>query len=148
MENSTISLFKTIILVQLFYAFAITILSHGMPADALHYVDPFSSITDDISLKGVSSDIQGSLEKQTNVPVIELGALVFYSGNLLIDMLLNFAFAIPQMLSMLVNGFMMLFSIDSQLFVVVQLFASAVVMSMYVIGIIQLLTGIRSGRIV
>lgn len=140
-------LFKAIILVQLFYSFSITGLAYTIPADAREYTDAFSQIADDISLSGVSTDIQNSLEKQTNIPVIELGALVFYSGNLLIDLLLNFAFAIPQMFGMLVNGIMMLISIDSYISTLIQLFATVVMTALYFIGIIQLLTSIRSGTI-
>lgn len=143
-----LSMFKAMLIIQLFYAFCITILVYAMPAGALNYVTGFSDLADDISLQGVSSDVQDGLTRQTNIPVVDIGALVFYSGNILIDLLLNFAYALPQMLGMLVNGIMLLFNFDTYLFAVVQLFASVVVTVMYFIGLIQLLTGIRSGRIV
>jgi len=140
--------FKVILIVQLFYAVAITFLVYSMPVDSLQYVTGFSDITGDISLEGVASDVQDSVHAQTEIPVVELGALVFYSGNILIDLLLNFTFAIPQMLMMVVNGVAMLFSIDSNLLNTLQLFISVLVVIMYSIGLIQLITGVRSGRLI
>lgn len=141
-------LFKIIILVQLFYAFCITGLTHALPADSLNYVTSFSDVGRTIDLDTVSDDVQESLESQTNIGVIELGALVFYSGNILIDLLLNFAFAMPQMFGLLVHGFTMLFNLDPIIFALVELFTAVAIMVLYFIALIQLLTGIRSGRIV
>lgn len=141
-------MFKIILMVQLFFSFAITGLAYAIPDDALSYVTSFSDPAEQITLEGVTQDVQDSLEQQTDIPVIELGALVFYSGNILIDLILNFVFAIPQMLGLVVHGVMLLLNVDTYLFALVQLFASAVVTVLYVIGIMQLLTSIRSGRVV
>ncbi len=142
------NLFKTMILMQLFYSFAITTLSYAMPDDTMNFVTSFSDITEKTSLDKVSSDVQQSLSKQTNIPVVELGALVFYSGNILIDLILNFLFAIPEMIAMLINGLLMIFSIDSNLFAFVEIFTGVAIGVFYMIGIIQLLLGLRSGRTV
>lgn len=145
--NDTWKFFVAVILVQLFYSFAITLLAYALPASAIHYVTGFSELSGG-DLGSVGSSVQASLDRQTNIPVIEIGALVFYSGNILLDLLLNFAFAIPQMLGMLVNGIMLLLNVDSYIFAVVQLFASVVVTVMYFIGLMNLLVSIRSGRVV
>ncbi len=139
--------FKVMLIVQLFFSFAITSLTYALPEDTLNYVTSFSDITEKIDLESVSDDVQESVEKQTNIPVIELGALVFYSGNILIDLLLNFAFAIPEMIGMLINGIMILFmGVDSYLFATVQLFSAVAITIIYFISIIQLISSIRSGR--
>jgi len=147
-EGNIMDLFKVMLLVQLFYAFAITSLAYGMPAESLNFVTSFQGTTNSLDMQTVTQEVQENLQSQTNIPVIELGALVFYSGNILIDLLLNFLTAIPQMLAMLVNGLTMMFAIDTELFVLVELFAVGVVSIMYILGIIQLLTGIRSGRLI
>lgn len=153
--SDMMQLFRTVILVQLFYAFAITGLVYVLDVadtdvggDAVSYATGFSDIADELSLTSVSEDVQGSIQQQTNIPVVELGALVFYSGNILIDLLLNFAFAIPQMMTMLVQGLLMLFNFDTYIWVLVQLFLSVVVIVLYFIGLMQLLIGVRSGRLV
>lgn len=142
------NLFVTIVIVQLFYSFAITSVSYAMPEDSLNFVSAFSDIANDINLENVSVQVQDSIESQTNIPIIELGALVFYSGNILIDLMLNFAFAIPEMIGLLTNAFLMLLNVNSYIWALVQLFASVVVTVMYFIGLMNILIGVRSGRMV
>ena len=145
---NVMDLFKWILIIQLFYAFCITGIAHAMPDDALSYTTAFSDVTSEINLENVSSQVEDSLERQTNIPVIELGALVFYSGNILIDLVLNFAFAIPQMIGLVIAGIVMIFNIDAQLVLFVELFSGVTITALYLISIIQLIVGIRSGRIV
>ena len=141
-------LFKIVILIQLFYSFAITILVSSMPAESLNYVTAFSDITDEINLESVSSDVQSSLTSQTEIPVIDVGSLIFFSGNILLDLLLNFAFAIPQMLGLLISGLLLLINVDSTIYITVELFTGVLVVVMYFIAIIQLIAGLRTGRVV
>jgi len=148
MPTNMIDLFKIIIIVQLFYAFSITAIAYGIPDASKTYVTGFSDITDEINLETVNEDITGSLEQQKNIPIIELGALVFYSGNILLDLLVNFITAIPQMLAMLLSGILMIFAIDSYLVALLQIFASVLISLWYLIGLMQLLTSVRSGRVV
>lgn len=142
------NLFKVIIVIQLFYAISISLIVYSIPSESLDYVTSFSDLSEDIDLEGVGSQVQGSLEEQTNIPVVELGALVFYSGNILIDLLLNFAFAIPEMIGLVINGLSLLLNLDTFIVAYVELFASVLVIVMYFVGILQTLINVRSGRIV
>ena len=146
MADNMMQSFKVMLVVMLFYSMAITMLTYAIPEGARNYVTVFSDSTSDITLEGVGAEVQDSLTRQTNMPIIEAGALVFYSGNILIDLLLNFAYAIPQMLGMLIHGITILFNLDTTIFMIVQLFASVLITILYLLGLIQLLTGIRSGR--
>lgn len=148
MADNIMNLFIGILTVQLFYAFAITAVTYNLPDDTLDYVTSFSDISEEISLESVGEQVQESVEQQTNIPVVELGALVFYSGNILIDLILNFAFAIPEMIALLITSFSVVFPMAASLAVLVQLFISTMFIVFYFIGIIQLLTGIRSGRLI
>jgi hypothetical protein len=144
----TMDMFKTVIMIMLFYSVSITLISYAMPAGSHDFVTSFNDVGLSIDLETVSGQVQDSLEDQTSIPVIELGALVFYSGNILIDLLLNFMFAIPQMIALLTNGALRLFGLDGQIVGIIQMFGSVAFTILYFIGIIQLLTGIRSGRII
>lgn len=148
MAQNMMNYFKIVVIVMLFYSMCITLLTYSLPAGAVNYVTGFSEVAQDINLNSTSAEVRESLEAQTDIPVVELGALVFYSGNIIVDLLLNFLFAVPEMIGMLVNGVMLLLNIDSYVFAVVQIFASVAVSMMYLIGVIQLLTSIRSGRMV
>lgn len=147
-EQNMMVWFKTIIVIMLFYSFAITLLTYSLPAESRHYVSSFSDVANEINLENTSTQIRDSVQAQTNIPVVELGALVFYSGNILVDLLLNFAFAIPEMIGLLINGIMLLLNIDSYIFAIVEIFSAVVVTVLYFIGLIQLLTSVRSGRMV
>jgi hypothetical protein len=143
---SAINFFKAVMAVQLFFAICITMYAYALPDDAKTYPDFY---TPDVNIEDISGTIQDSLETQTNIPAIDLGALVFYSGNILVDLLLNFVFAIPQMLTFLLNAFMLFFvGADSFIMNYIQLFFSAGMVIFYVISLIQLLTNVRTGRLV
>jgi len=141
------SLFKVMIMCQLFFSVGISMFTYSMPADSLNHVTSFSDLSDRIDVDNVSVAVQDNLERQTNIPIIDIGALVFYSGNILLDLLLNFAFAIPEMIGLLISGLSRLFSFDAIIISFIQLFASVALLVWYFISLIQLLTGIRSGRI-
>lgn len=138
--------FKVVIIIMLFYGFGITVLTHSLPDDMLKYTDYFDNVAgaDDIGATGES--IQQSLEKQTNIPVVDMGALVFYSGNFLLDMLINFATAIPQMIGLLLTGMEQLIGYDAVISNDIQIFATTSMGVIYIISLIQLVAGIRSGR--
>lgn len=147
-QQDVMGYFKGVLIVMLFYSFIITTMAYAVPDGAKNYVTGFSEVANDINLQNTSTQVQNSLTQQTNIPVIELGALVFYSGNIIVDLLLNFAFAIPQMISLLINGILMLLNVNSYFVNTIQLFTSATMMIFYIISIIQLLTNIRTGRVV
>ncbi len=148
MATSVINWFKAILLVQLFFSFGITVYTYSIPDEAKDYVTSFSDLSERITLEDVSDDVQSSLSRQTNLPVIEFGALLFYSGNIILDLLLNFIFAIPEMITLTINGILLLFEIPNDFINPLQVFISVSIMAMYIIAIIQLLTSIRSGRLV
>lgn len=147
-KDNIISIFKVVLLVQLFFAFAITTIAYAMPSSAKHHIDSWSDLSDRINLTSVSEDVSDGLEQQTNIPILDIGALIFYSGNILIDLILNFAFAIPEMLGLIIFGISRLIELDPQIIVIVQSFTSVAVLVMYFLSVIQLLTGLRTGRVV
>lgn len=147
-EQSLMSYFKVIIIVMLFYAVSITLLEYTIPSPALVQITTFTNVGDGVNLNETSAKVQDSLTKQTSLPLVEIGALVFYSGNILLDLLLNFIFAIPQMVGLLINGLCLLINLPDFVATTVQVFASVVMVVVYLISLIQLLTNIRSGRMV
>lgn len=148
MEGTLLDWLKVIIIMQLFFSASITILAHAMPSDTLSHVQIFKDEADRIGFEEIGSQVQDTLGRQTSLPVVELGSLIFYSGNILVDFILNFAFAIPEMIGLLVNGIMLIFAIDSYAFAIAEIFAAVAVGSMYVIGLVQTLLNLRSqGRI-
>ena len=144
--------FKSVIWVMLFYSVSITLLTSFMPVDALQYADFFSDGVDDSNLNynEIAGDVQGGLDQQSNVPLVEVGALVFYSGNILVDLILNFVTAIPQMVVLLINGVATLFgnNLDVVFLGIIEGFSTAAIVIFYILSLISLTTSIRSGRVI
>jgi len=147
MANNLI-LLKSMIIVQLFYAIAITIIAQVMPPDNSQYVTSFQELADEINEQNVASTMQSGLDSTLDIPALDVGALVFYSGNIIIDLLLNFISAIPQMFYLLMTAILYLFQINAFLTAQFILFASTIITVLYVIGAISLLSTIRSGRVI
>jgi len=141
------SLLKGILVVMLFYSVAVTIISQSLPTESLDYVRPFQTKTTS-SLSDTVAEVESSVDRQLNIPIIEIGALVFYSGNIVIDLFLNFIFAIPEMLTILTHGIVLIVNMPNYLIDTVQTFAFSVFSIFYILSVISLLLGVRSGRIV
>jgi hypothetical protein len=146
--TNIMTVFKVMIIVQLFYAFSITVLVYATPTNAADYITSYQGVTTTIDLETVREDVESSLERQTDIQLLEVGALVFYSGNILIDLILNFLFAIPQMVGMLLNGISQIIGIDEVMWQTVEIFSMVAIGVWYMVSVIQLLVGVRSGRVV
>ncbi len=140
-------IFMVIIMVQLFYGFGITILTYALTKMGVSlntYQSQF--IAQNISSYNViQQKIQESIAKQTNIPIIDIGALVFYSGNIMIDLFMNFFFAVPSMFSILVNFFLSLFPIDVYLALQLKLVIYGFIAIVYLIMLIQFILGLIKG---
>lgn len=143
-----IDFFKLMIIVQLFYSFSITAVAYGMPSSSLNYVTGFTPSSTLFDMQATANEVQSSLDSQTKIPVIELGALVFYSGNIILDLLLNFLTALPQMIGLVIHGIMLLFTIDNYLYALVEMFSTVAISIWYMISLIQLITGIRAKGVI
>lgn len=143
---SAMDYFKAVLLTQLFYSFAITILVYGLSGTGAFTpnLQSFSDLSNNIDINNITNEVQNTMTRQTQVSVIDVGALVLFSGNILLDLLVNFAFALPQMITLLINGVMQLIGIDPHITAIIQVFATALTMIMYSIALLTLLTNIRS----
>ncbi len=142
------SAFITILLVQLFFSLGITLYTNSLPADTLSYITMFSDVTQEINLKETSNKVETSLNQQSDIPVVDVGALVFQSGNILADLLLNFFFAIPEMIGLIINGLLVLFSIDENIALGIISFSQVMISIVYFLGVTLSLLSIRSGRVI
>lgn len=139
--------FKYTLIVMAFFSFIITVYSYAMPDEMRKYINSFDDLVDDGEIAGISSSVEDSLTRQTSIPVIDVGALVFYSGNIFLDLLLNFVYAIPQMITLLFNGLMLMFGIDTNFMSLIQVFLSVLITILYFLGLIEMIIGVRSGRV-
>lgn len=132
--------------VQLFYSLAMTTLVYSMAMFVpLNQVELF---TDNIGqdVDDIAEDIEGNFENQFNIPVVDLGSLVFFSGNLLADLILNFITAIPNMVNILISAVFLFIPIDAQLQTNIKLFIVVSLTISYMLGTLAFLANMRTGR--
>jgi len=135
--------FGEILIVQLIFAFAITGILYAIPTDGVNYVSNFQT-DHGMDLESVSSEMQTSMDQQMNLPLLDLGALVFYSGNIIIDLIMRMLFAVPEMISIIVGTIFTFIGIDAFVVAQIQLVVWAGVSIYYMIWIIEFLMSIRS----
>lgn len=140
--------FVAIIVIQLFYSFGVTILSHTL-SDFPVNNEALTPYTDEqIDITDISGRIESTTQNQLNIPLIDLGALVFYSGNIIVDLMLNFFLAVPSLFTLVVSGFSLFFNVDAFLMTQIKIFLFAVVTIIYFLNMVAFVLNIRSGRTV
>lgn len=136
--------FTKAIWVQLFYSVAMTMLVYSLSGFiTLTDVELFTADTGP-SVDDISEDIEGSFENQFNIPVIDLGSLVFFSGNIIADLILNFITAIPNMVNILISAFFLFIPVDAQLQLNIKVFIVVSLTIAYMLGTLAFLANIRS----
>ena len=143
--DNILTIFKIMIIVSIVYSLGMTLIAYSLPADSISYPDMFKESLTNADIDDISTSLEDSMQLQTNVPVIDIGTLVFYTGNFLLDLLLNFITAVPQMFGLLITGLGILINADPFMITRIQVALTALWLAMYVIGIIQFITGLRSG---
>lgn len=98
--------FGTIIIISMFWSFLITSTIHFMPASERNIIiqfDPdegnYQNVTTDSD--EIAREFQASLQSQRSFGIVDLAALALYSGNIFLDLAVNFFFAIPEIFSLL-----------------------------------------------
>lgn len=143
--SNIMNLFVSMIVVQLFFAGAVTIITYAMPSDTLPYINMLTA-NDDFNAVDTAQKMQNAVQRQTNIPLVDIGALVFYTGNIILDLLLNFIFAIPTMITLLINLVSMLFGgLDTFFVTIIQSTFSVLMLCIYFIYLLEFIAGIRSG---
>ena len=139
--------FPAMILISLFFSVGVTIISYTLPDGMANYAVAINN-GEFVDYNSLTTELQDKVGQQRNLPLIELGALVFYSGNIYIDLLINFITALPQMMSILINLFMILFGgLDVVVMFYIESFLTVMFTLLYLISILNLFTNIRSGRV-
>ena len=136
--------FKVMITVQLFWAIGITMLTAVMPVGDIQTLSYVQYETGTFDLLTVKAQFEESISNQVNIPFVDVGTLVFYSGNLILDLMLNFFLFVPQMFNILITLLGRIFLIDGTLIALLQLFLTVFIGVMYVIGLLQFVSTYRN----
>jgi hypothetical protein len=133
-----------IMLICGFYSVGITVYTYAVPSDIAPKITSYGQITGLGDIETQTGDLQSSLQKQTNIPLIDAGALVWYSGNIFLDFALNFITAIPQMVTQLLTILFMIMHVDTVFAHLIQVFMTLITTAAFIFFIIELILSIRS----
>lgn len=138
--------FKAVLTAQLFWAFSVTLLVYGL--SQVTVLSPVVLFTDNVGLEinDIRDRVDVGFDEQLELPLVDLGSLVFFSGNLLADLILNFITAVPNIVNLFLAGIFTFLPIDSELQSLVKVFITVFGTILYLIGIFSLLTDSRTGR--
>lgn len=137
--------FKFVLMMHLFFSFAITGVTHTLPDQEKNYVSMFSTQAAEVDMGDIGQDIESSIQSEANLPLLDVGALVYHSGNLLLDLLVNFLFAIPAMITLLLSGFFLVFSVDAYIATQIKLLIYTLGALLYLLGVLVFIMNIRAG---
>lgn len=143
---SAAKMFSTGIIAMLFYSISITMLTHSLPPTELNFIVSFDfgekAITTNYS--ELTKNIEENMSKQKKVGVADVGSLVLYSGNLVLDLFLNFMNAIPSMATLLFKIIFLFVPIESNLAAQFNLGVYAIISSIWIITLIFFITQVRT----
>lgn len=134
-----------VVVIQLFYGVGITLLAYAMPASQTTLLSTYQEPSTDLDMTEISSTIEENIQSQLDIPIVDIGSLVFFSGNVVIDMMLNFFTAIPSMITILISGFFMLFPVDAFIATQIKLLFWVIAAALYFIAFLSFIMNIRAG---
>ena len=147
MASNGLDYFKMMMLAMVFWSFVFTTITYTIPASDRPQLALITFQNGTTDLAAINQQFESAVTEQTEIPLVDLGALLFYSGNIIIDLMLNFAFAIPEIFMILLNILFLISPLPVQLQVAVFAFVTALIAIAYAIGILQFITNLRGGNL-
>src|SRR3990167_4306127 len=99
--------------VQLFYALAIVLVLYSIPDDQKNYIVQFNTPETNVDINSVGSEFQKSFRSTTSFGFVDIAAMALFSGNIVIDLIMNFFLAVPSMVTLLLKAIFMIFNVES-----------------------------------
>lgn len=137
---------KALIIMMAFWSFCITLFAYYIPDAAKPFVSVYLDSGTDIN--GVGENINATLQDQINLPILDVGALVYYSSNFIVDLLINFIFALPQMITLLFNTLLVFAPMSLYLDSQIRLFIQSLFSVLYVLGLLAFLSNYRAEGVI
>ena len=146
MASTGLQIFTSLLLVQMFYALAVTLLVPLIPGVASAQLVTYTDGTGVVNMVTLAQSLQSGVTNQQSVPLLNLGTLIFYSANIIVNLMVNFFTAIPQMLTIFVDGLFHIFPIAATLQNGIKVTFITIVSIIYFIVIFSFIMSAVSGR--
>lgn len=138
--------FISVVLMSLFWSFSITTIVYALqqnPVQDINFIVEFQN-ADLPSYQETGQDFQTNLQSQKQFGIVDAGALALFSGNLLLDLTLNFFFAVPNMFYLFFSGIFAFLHINVFLQKEIILWVQIVLSVISTIFLFQFLLGART----
>lgn len=131
---------KIIFVISIFFSLGMNLISYTIPDDAKVYLLTANQQASNYNMTNIKNNVEGSYTKiRTGIPLIDIaGSLVFSSGNIFLDLIMNFALATPSLISLIIGIVFSFFPIDVQIITIIKVFIFAVFSVIYFINMIVL----------
>lgn len=141
---NALQLFVTLLIVQLFWSLSVSLIVPSMPNASANQVVMFTNSNNVIELGTLQSSVQTGITDQAKVPLLEVGALVFYSSATVLNLMVNFFTAIPQMVTLLMSVVFVFMPIDTTLQITLKAWVFGIVTVLYFVALFTFITGTRT----
>lgn len=141
---NALQLFTTLLMVQLFWSLGVSLIIPYMPNAAGNQVVMFSNSNNVIELSTLQNSIKSGIIDQQNIPLLEVGALVFYSSATILNIMINFFTAIPQMVTLLISVLFLFIPVAVGLQITVKAWVFGIVTVLYFVALFTFLMGTRT----
>lgn len=139
-------MFTSAITMMLFYSITATMLTYSLPAEDLRFVVSFDFGEENVKTNytDISQEVQKNISTQKKVGITDIGGLVLYSGNLVLDLFLNFFASIPSMATLLFKILFLVIPINTELATQFLLGVYAFITTAWVLSLIFFITQVRT----
>jgi len=141
---NALQLFTTLLLVQLFWRLGVSLIVPNMPNALSNQVVMYTNSNNVIELNTLQASVSQGITDQQNIPLLEVGALVFYSSATILNIMINFFTAIPQMVTLLMTVLFLFIPLGNSLQIVLQAWVVGIVTILYFVALFTFLMGTRT----
>ena len=141
---NALQLFSALLIIQLFWSFGVTLMVPQLPNATSNEVLQFSAGYNLINLSELQSSTSQGVNDQANIPVVETGALIFYASVTILNLMVNFFAAVPQMVTLLIHILFMIIPFESSITSIVEAWVFGIVSILYTIVIFAFIAGTRT----
>jgi hypothetical protein len=117
----TVDVVVGIALLSIFYGLCVSIFLPYFPSVADGQLYIFTDGQGISKIATMQQGLQTGMQAQTQIPFTEFGSLIFFSSIGAFNLFMNILTAVPQMLTILVNGLMMVIHIPPAIFNVISI---------------------------
>ena len=123
-----------------------TTFAYTLPEDQIQFVSIYLDNPTAGVLRDISLDVEQNIGNQLSLPVLDTVTLIMFTGNILVDLILNFLTALPSMFILLIEGIALFVPIEATLLQTFEMLLWVTATVLYLIAITSTIANLRSSR--